>query len=100
MQLNADLLATCDNGACKAVNLPESDLSTCNAASDCVVRAAACCECGASMELWSLVAIAATASADYAALVCESTQACAACMPVYPTDVALDCVAGHCVLAR
>lgn len=99
-QLNPDLFATCDSGTCQAVDLAQSDWSLCTTASDCTVRAATCCECNASLERWNLVAVAKTALSDYASAICEPAQACAECMPVYPTEVTLDCVSGHCTLPR
>jgi hypothetical protein len=98
--LNPDLFATCDSGACQAVDLTQSEMSACTTASDCTLRAATCCECGASLEVWNLVAVAKTSLADYAAAICEPVQACAECMPIYPTAVTLDCVSGHCKLQR
>jgi hypothetical protein len=99
-QMNPDLFATCRSGNCKVVDLATSDLSACQQASDCVLRAATCCECNASVETWNLVALSKSALADYASQVCGSEEVCAKCMPIYPTTIVPACVSGHCQISR
>lgn len=97
---NPDLLATCDRGTCSVVDLTESPLSACSRVTDCRLRAATCCECGASMALWDLVALSSDGLVGYAAILCDAGAACPECMPHYPTNAQLSCTLGHCSLAR
>ncbi|MCA9614033.1 MAG: hypothetical protein H6721_04155 [Sandaracinus sp.] len=97
--LRPSLGATCRAGVCEVYDLydPGSSVAACTSDEDCVVRASACCTCGADTS--SLVAIAREREADYRALVCPPDAACDACEPVYPDGVRAVCsAAGHCVI--
>jgi len=95
---NLRFLATCESGSCKVIDLGNSPVTACTSDADCTLRATACCECGAPMELGSLVAISSNAGTGFSALVCDANQVCAMCMPQYPTNIKLSCTAGHCVI--
>jgi hypothetical protein len=97
---NPDLFASCQNSLCVVVDLTTSQVSACSADADCVLRAAACCECGAAMDAHSLVAISKNSASSYASLVCDATAVCAECMPQYPTSPAVICNGGHCWIDR
>lgn len=98
--INPDLFATCDNSACSVVDLATSELSVCSVDADCVLRVADCCECGASMERFNLIALSKTGRSAYPALVCDPNTACAECLPTYPTSPTPTCVEGHCRVER
>jgi hypothetical protein len=94
---NPELMATCEAGRCTGVDIGAEDITRCTDGSECRVRAAECCECGASMSPDNLVAIRADAVMDYTALLCDPDQGCLECMPVYPVDVQARCGEdGHC----
>jgi hypothetical protein len=97
---NPDLFASCQNSECVVVDLTTNPVSACSADADCVLRAATCCECGASMDPWRLVAITKNSENSYASLVCDATAMCAECMPEYPTSQTRTCSDGHCRIAR
>ena len=97
---NPDLFASCQNSVCTVVDLLASSLTSCTTNADCALRAAACCECGAPMDVWNLVALAGSGSSEFAAMVCDPGTACDECMPVYPVAPAPACSAGHCRLNR
>jgi hypothetical protein len=94
---NPDLHATCDNGACLALDIRAHGASACSADDDCRLRVTGCCECGGSTASWDLIAIRSDGEATYEALVCDPAWACDACVPVYPPDVEAYCATdGHC----
>jgi hypothetical protein len=97
---NPDLFASCENSQCVVVDLTTNPVSACSAAADCALRAARCCECGAAMDSWSLVAVSKNSESSYAALVCDASAVCAECMPNYPTSVTPTCADGHCRIDR
>jgi hypothetical protein len=91
------LIATCDGEHCQAIDLKQDPITECVEDTDCRVRTADCCECGGNMDLYSLIAIAVSAEADYAALVCEPDAACPECAPEYPEEASAYCdETGHC----
>jgi hypothetical protein len=90
-------VATCDAGTCAVVDLNEQAAIECDAPTDCHVRAAECCECGADLGPGQLVAV--SDEAAFAALVCDPEQACDACAPVYPSEAIVSCTSsGLCAL--
>ena len=94
---NPELLATCDDSACRALDIREQEASACSTNADCRLRVTGCCECGGSTASSDLIAIRSDAESAYRALVCDPEQACAECAPVYPTDVEAYCATdGHC----
>jgi hypothetical protein len=96
---NGSLLAQCVQGSCEVFDVRASPVSACETAQECVLRVAACCECGAAMNVSSLIALNADQLSSYAQLVCDSTADCMDCAPVYPSDITIDCISGHCQLA-
>jgi hypothetical protein len=97
---NPDLFASCQNSVCTVVDLLNGPLTACSTNADCALRAARCCECGAPMDVWSLVALSSSGESGFAALVCDPATACDACMPVYPATPVPNCSNGHCQLNR
>ena len=95
---NPNLVATCTESTCKALDVTQRSVSSCASDDDCKLRVTACCECGGSTARNDLIAIASAAESDYAALVCDEGQACPECAPIYPSDVEAYCSAGHCAL--
>ena len=95
--LNPNLLATCDNGVCRAVDVRKDPASACTDATDCRVRVRECCECGGDTTPGSLIAVIRGGNA-YSELVCDPQTGCAACIPSYPPEASTRCDAGHCVL--
>ncbi|MFH1435527.1 MAG: hypothetical protein ABIJ56_07395 [Pseudomonadota bacterium] len=94
---NPELVATCEEGRCLAVDLGAEDLTLCASSDDCVIRTPECCECGADMTPMSLVAIRIDAQAALAGLVCDPDSGCPECAPVYPDNVDAICDGdGHC----
>lgn len=94
---NPDLHATCDDGACLALDIRDHHASACSTDDDCRLRVTGCCECGGSTASWDLIAIRGDGEAAYEALVCDPEEACDACAPVYPADVEAYCATdGHC----
>ncbi len=96
--LNPNLVATCGGGGrCEVVDVEnDGSLSSCETSEDCVVRVPDCCECGADVSAYRLIAIRATAVGDYGALVCDPDTGCPDCAPVYPPEVTAECVGGSC----
>ncbi len=86
------LLATCRAGRCRVFPLARSPLVRCAAESDCGLRAAGCCECGAT----EFVALRRDRFSAYAQLVCDGTAACGACSAQPPGAIAALCVDGRC----
>jgi hypothetical protein len=97
---NPDLFASCQDSVCTVVDLLNSPLTACSTNADCALRATRCCECGAPMDVWSLVALPSSHGSGYAALVCDPATACAECMPVYPATPVPNCSKVHCQLNR
>jgi hypothetical protein len=87
--------ATCSAGHCLAFDVRETELTTCNAPSDCYLRnQLSCCE-GCTGEAYDFVALA--KGADLSPLVCgDELVGCAACAPIPDPTIAADCVMGRC----
>jgi hypothetical protein len=97
--INPELLATCRLDHCRALDVRALSLSACSVDGDCRLRATGCCECGASVEPWNLIAIAVAGEIVYQQLVCDPGQVCADCMPLYPETVEAYCADdGHCAV--
>jgi hypothetical protein len=82
-------------GRCAMFDLAHGPLARCTTDTDCIVRAAGCCEY--APRAW--VAIAASQRGAYERRVCAANATCEEGIPAVPTDTAV-CVAAHCVLAR
>jgi hypothetical protein len=97
---NPNLVPACDarpdGGRCVVLDIETPTYATCSAADDCMIRASACCECGADVSPGALVAISRDSLSSYLAAVCDPRADCAACAPIYPDDVTADCVGGLC----
>lgn len=91
---NPNLLATCVEGTCRAIDVREDDASSCTSDDDCRVRATACCECGANTSPGTLIAVRSDGS--YSTLVCDPGTACDECAPVYPPEATTSCESGNC----
>lgn len=90
---DATLIATCDAGHCKVVDLRTHAATACGAASDCRVRTNVCCECGGPTDIEHIIAT--SSESELSPLVCDG-QACPECAPIYPSEVVVDCLNGHC----
>lgn len=94
---NPDLLATCDAGRCKALDVHTLPATACSRDDECRLRVTGCCECGGSTEPAQLIAV--SNPSLYVNLVCDPSQACPACAPVYPTSVEAYCAPdAHCAV--
>lgn len=90
------LIATCRANRCELVNLLErDDVTSCVEGIDCRVRPAQCCEC-VSGDV-PLIAIRTGADPVFESLVCDASQACDACVPVF--DKFPECVSGRCAVS-
>lgn len=96
MAQDARLIATCEAGHCKVVDLAAHDATSCSQASDCRIRTNVCCECGGPIDVEHLVAIANDGEAAFSSLVCDAGQGCPECAPTYPPEVTATCASGHC----
>jgi hypothetical protein len=94
-QPDPTLMASCIGGFCTVVDILTHEVTACSSAADCRVRASACCECGASLEPGSLIAINPNSPTHYGELACNVDSVCAACVPQYPPTT-IDCVDDHC----
>ncbi|MFO0555712.1 MAG: hypothetical protein U0271_45470 [Polyangiaceae bacterium] len=95
--VNPDLLATCTEGTCTAIDVRKDAVSACTADTDCRLRTQGCCECGGSTAEEDLIAVRVDAASDFAALACDPEVGCPACEPMYPTSVEAFCADdGHC----
>ena len=88
---NPELIATCREGSCLAMDIGEEDLTNCTSSDDCVIRTPECCECGADMTPTSLVAIRGDGRSVLEDLVCDPVVACPECAPIYPDNVEAIC---------
>lgn len=88
------LLATCDHGDCRIVDLRLDPSTACKQDGECRLRSPDCCECGGRTS--PLVAI--SSEPLYSALVCDD-RACPECAPIYPTNWVATCDNGHCATA-
>ena len=95
--LNPELIATCLEGFCLAVDAGAEDISACTGSEECVIRTPECCECGADMTPEVLIAVRSDSRRDLEELVCDPDVDCAMCAPVYPDNVEAVCDDdGHC----
>ena len=96
-QLNPWLFAFCIEDTCTAVDLRLRELTTCDEDDDCHLRVRDCCECGADMSIFNIVAVAEESLAAFADRVCDPGTGCDACVPEYPGTVEAYCTdEGHC----
>ena len=96
-QRSPTMLATCEAGRCAAVELAQHPATQCSTASQCRVRAVACCECGATTGPASLVAV--SDEAAFTELLCNPVDsACRDCAPVYPSEATAACESSSCVV--
>ena len=91
MEPNPNLIATCDAGTCRALDVSTRPISSCSADSECTLRAPSCCACSSSAP----IAIRADAEADFQSLVCVGDEVCPECVPAFP-DWSAACITGHC----
>ena len=89
--LNPELIATCREGFCLAMDVGAEDISECTSIEDCVIRTPECCECGADMTPGVLIAIRSDSRRDLEELVCDPDFDCPMCAPVYPDNVEAIC---------
>ena len=95
--LNPELIATCREGFCLAMDIGADELTACTSSEDCVIRTPECCECGADMTPEALIAIRSDSRRELEELVCDPDVDCAMCAPVYPDNVEAVCDDdGHC----
>lgn len=91
---DARLIATCDAGRCKLVDLAAHPSTACTADSQCRIRTNVCCECGGPTNVEHLIGV--SSEPAFVALVCSSDQACPECEPIYPPGAMALCDDGHC----
>lgn len=96
---NPNLIAICEAGQCKGIDISKHDLSACSVAADCRLRnGTTCCE-HCSVQPDGMIALANDKAADFITLVCEPTGgACPPCEPQYPPGTTADCIDGHCAV--
>ncbi len=91
------LLPDCSMSTCTVLDLnppagPPPGLSACESDTDCIIRAASCCECGATITEQTVVALNAEIRGGYEAFVCEGDIGCPECAPVYPDNLVARCL--------
>ncbi|MFK8002715.1 MAG: hypothetical protein AB8H86_24230 [Polyangiales bacterium] len=96
-QPDPTLLPDCSMSSCTVFDLnppagPAPGLSACEDDTDCVIRAASCCECGATITEETVVAINLEIRGGYEPFVCEPGIACPECAPVYPDNLVARCL--------
>ena len=89
-QPNPSLVAVCADPGCAVRDLGRAGdpATACTTDAGCVIRSAACCECGGGAPY---LALAVDHAADYAALVCPPGTACPECAPLPPADLEAYC---------
>ncbi len=96
---NPELVATCGEGECAAVDLGDEALTACDLSTDCVIRTPQCCECGADTSAYALIALRADQVDSLRQLVCDPDAICATCAPIYPENAQAICDDdGHCAV--
>lgn len=95
-QPDPTLLPDCSMSTCTVLDLnppagPAPGLSACESDADCIIRAAACCECGATITEETVVALNAGIR-GYEAFVCEGDIGCPECAPAYPDNLVARCL--------
>jgi len=88
---NPELIATCREGLCLAMDVGDDELTACTSSEDCVIRTPECCECGADMTPGVLIAIRSDSRRDLEELVCDPDYGCLECEPDYPDNVEAVC---------
>ena len=88
---NPELIATCREGFCLAMDAGADELTACTSSEECVIRTPECCECGADMTPGALIAIRSDSRRELEELVCDPDSDCPACAPVYPDNVEAVC---------
>lgn len=89
--MNPNHQAHCINNECTAVDIRSSTFAECTADADCMVRTAACCECGNGADASNLIALAKNKAGAYEQAVCDPMAACKECLPVYPSTIKAVC---------
>ena len=89
-QPNPFLVPVCADLGCAVRDLGRAGdpATACTTDAGCVIRSAACCECGGGAPY---LALAVDRAADYAALVCPPGTACPECAPLPPADLEAYC---------
>jgi hypothetical protein len=87
------LIATCDTGQCKVLDLKTHPSTVCSSANDCRIRTNVCCECGGPTDAEHLIAM--SSEPAFTPLVCDPNQGCDDCAPGYPS-LSVSCQQGHC----
>ncbi|HEU4405645.1 MAG TPA: hypothetical protein VFS43_10175 [Polyangiaceae bacterium] len=101
-QLNPDLQAFCEGGACQVVEISKHALSACQSNDECALDYGSCCGvCGAGDPL-QLVAVRADKRAELKAQLCSQGVACPKCIVGFPPGYVATCdqAAGHCVVTQ
>ena len=88
---NPELIATCRDGFCVAMDVGAENLTACTSGEECVIRTPECCECGADTTPGVLIAIRSDSRRELEELVCDPDVDCAMCAPVYPDNVEAVC---------
>ena len=96
-QPDPTLLPDCSMSSCTVLDLnppvgPPPGLSACEEDTDCIIRAASCCECGATITEETVVAINLEIRGGYDPFVCEPGTGCPECAPVYPDNLVARCL--------
>jgi len=86
-----NLIATCEAGTCRALDVRTDPVSACTVSSDCTLRINTCCMCSFDPP----IAIRADGEADFQALVCDGDEVCPECAPAFPNWAAY-CQVNHC----
>lgn len=87
-----ELLATCEAGRCKLVDLRTNAASECMSDDDCVLRSNKCCPCEGSGWDW----VAVNRCSHIEPIVCDPGSGCTGCAPVAPSGVYALCSSGRC----
>ena len=91
------LLPVCEAGSCGVLDLYDpamdhrSAFTACETDSECMLRVAACCECGATIDGSTVVAIRVDQLAAFEALLCPPGTGCPECAPLYPDYLFTHC---------
>ncbi|MFT5353739.1 MAG: hypothetical protein ACI9KE_000939 [Polyangiales bacterium] len=96
-QPDVTLLADCSMASCTVFDLdppngPPPGLSACEDDTDCIIRAAECCECGATITEETVVALNVEIRGGYEPFVCEPGTGCPECAPLYPDNLVARCI--------
>lgn len=95
--IDKSLMAFCESGTCKPIDLRTHPFSMCDSDDDCVLRTSECCECGGDTS--NPITINEASRSDYASVVCKPSTGCPECAPVYPAVKPIcDPTTKHCVV--